>query len=107
MSKQISNDLMLGREVYQVCFTDDMEDIVIMTSLSKERIDGLVESVRAHDYGFIEGSEHDLDGSYDANHPLSKWRDSITGGAKFSDSLAFGGKDFWADSLHQSVYILE
>lgn len=107
MTRQISSDLMVGREVYQVCFTDDMEEVVIMTSLSKERIVALIESVRDHDHAFIEGSEHDLDGSHDVSHPLSKWRDSITGGAKFTDSLAFGGKDFWADSLHQSVYILE
>jgi hypothetical protein len=98
---------MVGREVHQVYFSDDMEEVVIMTSLSKERVGGLVESVRAHDHAFVAGSEHDLDGSHDANHPLSKWRDSITGGAKFSDSLAFGGKCFWVDSLHQSVYILE
>ena len=103
------NDIASATEdfVYQILFLDEIDDVVIMTSLSKVKIDDFIQSVRDHDHAFVAGSKHDLDGSYDAAHPLARWREDMIGGGKFSDSLEHGGQDFWAETLKQVKYLLE
>lgn len=96
MSKPINTDLMVGATVYQVTFVDDIEDIVVMASLSKERADNFVQGVRDYDEGFVKGSEHDLDGSYDANHPLAEWREVIASGGSLVQDIEHLEEGSWA-----------
>lgn len=87
MQKQHEAELMVGKTVYQVTFIDDIQDIILMSSLSKERVDDFVQSVRDYDQSFVKDSEHDLDGSYDANHPLAKWREEIASGGSLVQDI--------------------
>ena len=104
MPKIINEKLMVGSKVYQVLFSDDIEDIVLMSSLSKERIDNFVQTVRDYDAGFVKGSEHDLDGSYEANHPLSSWRDELVGGGSLTESVIGSS---WVEFFTYSEFTLE
>lgn len=96
MPKPICTDLMVGATIHQVTFIDDIEEVVVISSLSKNRVDNFVQGVRDYDKGFIKGSEHDLDGSYDANHPLAEWREIIGGGGSLVQDLEHIEGGTWA-----------
>lgn len=107
MSEQTDADLMVGSTVHQVTFIDEMGDTVVFASLSKARADNFVQQVKDYDAGFVKGSKHDLDGSYDAAHPLARWRENIaSGGSLVHDIENLEGKS-WASYFERSDFVLQ
>lgn len=106
MSEQTDSELMVGSTVYQVAFEDEIQDIILFSSLSKERADNFVQQIKDYDAGFIKGSEHDLDGSYDAAHPLASWREDICGGGSLVEDLAELSTGTWEVFFVRSEFVL-
>lgn len=106
MVEQTSNDLMIGREVYQLIHLMDMDETVLMTTLDENKVDDLLAAVESHDKKVPNHKGDELE-KWEAAHPLDRWRTLLMCGGKFSDPLPCFERKTWESSLIKTTFTLE
>lgn len=94
------------QSVFQLLHVADLDETVLITTHNESKIAKLIAEVEVYD-AKIPKEDPEAMKAWDIEHPLARWRDVLTNGENFSDTLPFLDKNTWKSTLVKAEYLLE